>query len=207
MDWCWKEGYLDFNPCAPIGPIKFDQKLIQPLTGLEMEALRDACETYRDKAMIELFYSTGCRLAEMCNLKMHDIDFYTKEVRLFGKGNKHRVSYLNAKAEYMLSRYFELERPKKAPNDFVFLISRYPYSGMRREGVYTRIKRIQKRAGIERSIFPHLIRHTMATDALNRGMALVEVQELLGHARIDTTLIYAKVSNDSVKYNHKRYIV
>lgn len=207
LDWCWKEGYLEFNPCAPIGPIRFDQKLIQPLTGLEMEALRDACESYRDKAMIELFYSTGCRLAEMANLKISDIDFYTKEVRLFGKGSKHRVSYLNAKAEYALTKYFELERSKEATNDSVFLINRRPYTGMKREGLYMCIKRLQKRSGIQRSIFPHLLRHTMATDALNRGMALVEVQGLLGHARIDTTLIYAKVSDESIKYSHKRYIV
>ena len=207
MDWCWKEGYIPNNPCASIKPIKFEEKPREPLSNMELEIVRDACENYRDKAMIELFYSTGCRLSEMVNLKISDIDFTSKEVHLFGKGSKHRTSYLNAKAEYMLKKYFELERPKDSISDSVFVIFRKPYNGMHKESIYARIKAIQKRSGIERSLFPHLLRHTMATDALNRGMNVAEVKEILGHEKLDTTMIYAKISHDSVKFNHKRYIV
>lgn len=207
MDWCWKEGYIPNNPCASIKPIKFEEKPREPLSNMELEIVRDACENYRDKAMIELFYSTGCRLSEMVNLKISDIDFTSKEVHLFGKGSKHRTSYLNAKAEYMLKKYFELERPKKSISDSVFVIFRKPYNEMHKESIYARIKAIQKRSGIERSLFPHLLRHTMATDALNRGMNVAEVKEILGHEKLDTTMIYAKISHDSVKFNHKRYIV
>lgn len=207
MDWCWKEGYITNNPCASIKPIKFEEKPREPLSNMELEIVRDACENYRDKAMIELFYSTGCRLSEMVNLKISDIDFTSKEVHLFGKGSKHRTSYLNAKAEYMLKKYFELERPKESISDSVFVIFRKPYNEMHKELIYARIKAIQKRSGIERSLFPHLLRHTMATDALNRGMSVAEVKEILGHEKLDTTMIYAKISHDSVKFNHKRYIV
>ena len=207
MDWCWKEGYIPNNPCASIKPIKFEEKPREPLSNMELEIVRDACENYRDKAMIELFYSTGCRLSEMVNLKISDIDFASKEVHLFGKGSKHRTSYLNAKAEYMLKKYFELERPKDSISDSVFVIFRKPYNEMHKESIYARIKAIQKRSGIERSLFPHLLRHTMATDALNRGMSVAEVKEILGHEKLDTTMIYAKISHDSVKFNHKRYIV
>ena len=207
MDWCWKEGYIPNNPCASIKPIKFEEKPREPLSNMELEIVRDACENYRDKAMIELFYSTGCRLSEMVNLKISDIDFASKEVHLFGKGSKHRTSYLNAKAEYMLRKYFELERPKESTSDSVFVIFRKPYNGMHKESIYARVKAIQKRSGIERSLFPHLLRHTMATDALNRGMNVAEVKEILGHEKLDTTMIYAKISHDSVKFNHKRYIV
>lgn len=207
MDWCWKEGYIPNNPCASIKPIKFEEKPREPLSNMELEIVRDACENYRDKAMIELFYSTGCRLSEMVNLKISDIDFTSKEVHLFGKGSKHRTSYLNAKAEYMLKKYFELERPKDSISDSVFVIFRKPYNGMHKESIYARIKAIQKRSGIERSLFPHLLRHTMATDALNRGMNVAEVKEILGHEKLDTTMIYAKISHDSVKFNHRRYIV
>lgn len=207
MDWCWKEGYIPNNPCASIKPIKFEEKPREPLSNMELEIVRDACENYRDKAMIELFYSTGCRLSEMVNLKISDIDFTSKEVHLFGKGSKHRTSYLNAKAEYMLKKYFELERPKESISDSVFVIFRKPYNEMHKESIYARIKAIQKRSGIERSLFPHLLRHTMATDALNRGMSVAEVKEILGHENLDTTMIYAKISHDSVKFNHKRYIV
>lgn len=207
MDWCWKEGYIPNNPCASIKPIKFEEKPREPLSSMELEIVRDACENYRDKAMIELFYSTGCRLSEMVNLKISDIDFASKEVHLFGKGSKHRTSYLNAKAEYMLKKYFELERPKDSISDSVFVIFRKPYNGMQKGSIYARVKAIQKRSGIERSLFPHLLRHTMATDALNRGMNVAEVKEILGHEKLDTTMIYAKISHDSVKFNHKRYIV
>lgn len=207
MDWCWKEGYIPNNPCASIKPIKFEEKPREPLSNMELEIVRDACENYRDKAMIELFYSTGCRLSEMVNLKISDIDFTSKEVHLFRKGSKHRTSYLNAKAEYMLKKYFELERPKESISDSVFVIFRKPYNEMHKESIYARIKAIQKRSGIERSLFPHLLRHTMATDALNRGMNVAEVKEILGHEKLDTTMIYAKISHDSVKFNHKRYIV
>lgn len=207
MDWCWKEGYIPNNPCASIKPIKFEEKPREPLSNMELEIVRDACENYRDKAMIELFYSTGCRLSEMVNLKISDIDFASKEVHLFGKGSKHRTSYLNAKAEYMLKKYFELERPKESISDSVFVIFRKPYNGMQKGSIYARVKAIQKRSGIERSLFPHLLRHTMATDALNRGMNVAEVKEILGHEKLDTTMIYAKISHDSVKFNHKRYII
>ncbi len=207
MDWCWKEGYIPNNPCASIKPIKFEEKPREPLSNMELEIVRDACENYRDKAMIEIFYSTGCRLSEMANLKISDIDFTSKEVHLFGKGSKHRTSYLNAKAEYMLKKYFELERPKDSISDSVFVIFRKPYNRMQKGSIYARVKAIQKRSGIERSLFPHLLRHTMATDALNRGMNVAEVKEILGHEKLDTTMIYAKISHDSVKFNHKRYIV
>lgn len=207
MDWCWKEGYIPNNPCASIKPIKFEEKPREPLSNMELEIVRDACENYRDKAIIELFYSTGCRLSEMVNLKISDIDFTSKEVHLFGKGSKHRTSYLNAKAEYMLKKYFELERPKDSISDSVFVIFRKPYNGMQKGSIYARVKAIQKRSGIERSLFPHLLRHTMATTALNRGMNVAEVKEILGHEKLDTTMIYAKISHDSVKFNHKRYII
>lgn len=207
MDWCWKEGYIPNNPCASIKPIKFEEKPREPLSNMELEIVRDACENYRDKAMIELFYSTGCCLSEMVNLKISDIDFTSKEVHLFGKGSKHRTSYLNAKAEYMLKKYFELERPKDSISDSVFVIFRKPYNEMHKGSIYARVKAIQKRSGIERSLFPHLLRHTMATDALNRGMNVAEVKEILGHENLDTTMIYAKISHDSVKFNHKRYII
>lgn len=207
MDWCWKEEYIPNNPCASIKPIKFEEKPREPLSNMELEIVRDACENYRDKAMIELFYSTGCSLSEMVNLKISDIDFTSKEVHLFGKGSKHRTSYLNAKVEYMLKKYFELERPKDSISDSVFVIFRKPYNEMHKGSIYARVKAIQKRSGIERSLFPHLLRHTMATDALNRGMNVAEVKEILGHEKLDTTMIYAKISHDSVKFNHKRYIV
>lgn len=102
LEWCKNEEYIDKNPCKQIQPIKFEIKPREPLTSIELELIRDSCENYREKALIELFYSTGCRVSEMVNLNRNDINFDTGEVYLFGKGNKHRISYLNAKAEVSL---------------------------------------------------------------------------------------------------------
>lgn len=98
LEWCRNERYISDNPANRISAIKYEVKPREPLTGVEMELLRDACRTYREKAIIETFYSTGCRVSELVNLNRTDIDFRTGEVMLFGKGNKHRVSYINARA-------------------------------------------------------------------------------------------------------------
>lgn len=205
--WCQKEGYLLSNPCGKIGVIKFEVKPREPLSNMELEMVRDACETYRDKAMIELFYSTGCRVSEMVVLKISDINFQAKEVHLFGKGNKHRISYLNARAEYMLKKYFEEERPEKSTSESVFVKGRYPFTGLQKQAIQDRIRKIGEKSGIGRSLFPHLLRHTMATTALNRGMNVAEIKEILGHEKLSTTMIYAKISQDAVKYDHRRYVV
>lgn len=205
--WCQKEGYLPSNPCEKISPIKFEVKPREPLSNMELEMVRDACENYRDRAMIELFYSTGCRVSEMVVLKVSDIDFRSKEVHLFGKGSKHRVSYLNARAEYMLKKYFSEERPEQALSDSVFIRERAPFTGLQKQAIQDRIRNIGKKSGIGRSLFPHLLRHTMATTAINRGMNVAEIKEILGHEKLSTTMIYAKISHDSVKFNHSRYIV
>lgn len=105
LEWCRNERYISDNPANRISAIKYEVKPREPLTGVDMELLRDACRTYREKAIIETFYSTGCRVSELVNLNRTDIDFRTGEVMLFGKGNKHRVSYINARAEVALKKY------------------------------------------------------------------------------------------------------
>ena len=158
----------------------------------------------REKAIIELFYSTGCRVSEMVNLNKSDINFKSGEVFLFGKGNKHRTSYLNAKSEVYLKKYLHT---RNDDNNALIVSERKPYQRLSKTGIERIVRIIGKRSNIGRNLYPHLIRHTTATDALKRGMNITDVQAMLGHAKIDTTMIYAKISQDSVQYNHKKYIV
>lgn len=204
FDWCFQEGYIPQNPCRQIHPIKYETKLVEPLTGVELELVRDACRTQREKALVEMFYSTGCRVSEMARLQKTDVDFRKGEVHLFGKGSKHRISYINAKAEVALKKYL-LQRTDDNPS--LFVSARKPYKPLAKEGIEAIIKKIGERSEIGRRVYPHLIRHTTATDALERGMNVAEVQKILGHEKLDTTMIYAKVCQENVKFDHKRFIV
>lgn len=204
FEWCQNEGYINRNPCRLIRPIKFEQKPRTPLNGLELALIRYACRTYREKAMIELLYSTGCRVSELVTLNKSDINFQKGEVRLFGKGKKHRISYINSNAEIAIKQYIKF---RKDDNDALFVSDRKPHNRLSKSGVERVVSVIGDRSGIGRKLYPHLIRHTTATDALNRGMSISEVQKILGHEKLDTTMIYAKVSQDNIKFNHKKYIV
>lgn len=204
FDWCFQEGYLPENPCRQIHPIKYEMKMVEPLTGIELELVRDACRTPREKALVETFYSTGCRVSEMAALTKDDIDFRKGEVHLFGKGAKHRISYINAKAEVSLKKYLSSRIDN---NPALFVSERKPYKALQKSAIEQIIKKIGERSGVGRRVYPHLIRHTTATDALERGMNVAEVQKILGHEKLDTTMIYAKVCQENVKFNHKRFIV
>lgn len=205
FSWCYSEEYLPVNPCSRVEPFKYEVKLREPLTDYEMEMIRDACRDYKDRAIIEVLYSTGCRISELMRLKLTDIDYETKEVHLFGKGKKHRVSYLNAKAEFMLKKYIENER--KGDSEYIFVISRKPYTPIKMQGLQDRVRKIGKLAGLNRNLYPHLLRHTVTSDAANRGMPIPELQQMLGHVKISTTMIYAHISQENVKHDHKKYII
>lgn len=205
LGWCKREGYLLNNPCENIKRIKFNEVQRKPLTSMELEMVRDSCNTYKDKALIELFYSTGARVSEIANLKISDINFKTKEVYILGKGNKYRTSYLSAKAELMLKKYFELER--KGNSDSVFVLDAKPFTGMKVVGIQTRVRKLGEKAGLERRLHCHLLRHTFASDFLSRGANITDVQRILGHEKLDTTMIYAHISQENVKHDHKKYII
>ena len=204
FEWLYTEGYIRKNICKQVNPIKYEDKEREPLSGVEMELLRYACQSYRDRAIVEMFYSTGCRVSELIILTKNDVDFQTGEVHLFGKGSKHRTSYLNAKAEVALKRYLCM---RNDDNNALFITQCKPYRALKKTSVERIIRIIGEHSGIGRSVYPHLIRHTTATDALERDMNITEVQKILGHKKLDTTMIYAKVCQENVRYSHRRYIV
>lgn len=204
FEWCRDEGYINKNPCKQIHPIKYNVRPLDPLTGIELEVVRDACKTYREKAIIETLYSTGCRVSELMNLSKNDINFQTKEVMLLGKGNKYRISYINARAEVALKKYLDI---RTDDNTALFVGERKPHNGIKKTTIEKIVREIGQRSGIGRRVYPHLIRHTTGTDALMRGMTLPELQELFGHVKPETTMIYAKTCRDNIKHNHQRCIV
>lgn len=204
FDWCVKDEYLAKNPCSRINPIKFEIKPREPLDDIELELVRDACKDYRERAIIELFYSTGCRVSEMVVLKKSDIDFQTKEVHLFGKGSKHRISYINARAEVALKKYWFT---RDDCCDSAIATIRKPYRGVTKTQLEQIVRKIGERSEIGRNLYPHLIRHTTASSALERGMNVTDLQKMLGHEKLDTTMIYAKVNQESVRYNHHKYVI
>ena len=204
FEWAANEGYIGSNPCRNIKPIKYERPKRKPLTGIELEKVRNACDNLKDKALLELFYSTGCRVTEMERLDISDIDFQTKEVLLFGKGDKHRISYLNAKAEIAIKNYLDSRNDNE---EALFVSDRKPYGRLKKPAIEKRIRVLGEKSGMGRRLYPHLIRHTTATDGLDRGMPVEEVQQILGHVNIATTMIYAEVSRANVKNNHRKCIV
>ena len=203
LQWCADEGYVQKNICKQVKPIRYEATPREPLTDIEMAFIRRACRSDRDTAIIEMLYSTGCRVSELCRLDKSDVDFQSRAVYLFGKGQKHRTSYMSADAMISLGIYL---RDRKDDNAALFIALQRPPRRLTIAGVQWIVRQIGIRSGIGRPLHPHLIRHTMATDALNRGMDITEIQQLLGHEKLETTMIYAKISDESVRQSHRKYV-
>lgn len=203
FDWLHTNGYVNSNPCALIKPIHFEKKERDPLNDIEMEKIRAAYSTLREKVIIELLYSTGCRVSELCGLKLNDLNLEQKEVHVFGKGKKHRTVFLNARALVTLQNYLEKRNFK---SDYVIASERVPHNNVTPRTIQLVVKALGEKAGIEDRVFPHRIKHTTATDAINRGMPIEQVQILLGHEKITTTQIYAKCSKENLKNSYFKYI-
>ena len=198
--WLNAKGYIPKNPTAGLEPIKVEKKIKQPFTDEELEKLRRICEEERDLALIEFLYSTGVRVSELVALNRKDIDFYGKNVVVYGKGSKERETYLNASSCLHLKAYLD---SRTDSNEALFVSARAPHTRLTVAGVEKVLRRIGKDAGVAK-VHPHRFRRTMATNVLKKGMPLEEVKELLGHTKLDTTMIYCTVSRDNVKHSHQK---
>ena len=167
-----------------------------------METLRDACHEIRDLAMIDLLASTGMRVGELVKINCEDIDFHERQCIVFGKGNKEREVYFNARTKIHLKRYLE---SRKDNNPALFVSLSLPHNRLSIGGVEKRLRQLGKRVGLSK-IHPHKFRRTLATMAIDKGMPIEQVQRLLGHVKIDTTLHYAMVNQTNVKMAHRKYI-
>lgn len=198
--WCSGEGYITKNPAANIKAIKKEARIKKPFSEIELEMIRKSAKSKRDSAIIEVLYSTGVRVSELCAMNRNDIN--DDEILVFGKGEKERIVYLNAKAKIAVKEYLD-ERTDDCEALFVSARSK---KRLQPGSVESLIRDAGEKVGIP-CCHPHRFRRTAATIALNRGMPLEQVQKMLGHENIQTTTIYARSDMENVKASHGKYVV
>lgn len=206
FSWAADEGYIQSNPMRTIPAIKYEKKPRENLTQLELEYLRQCCQTPRERAIIEFLFSTGCRVSELSGVKLSDIDWTARTVHLFGKGSKHRTSFINAKCEVTLKAYL---KTRTDDCEFLFVTERKPYRQLKRDALEKIVRTISGRSSgeMQKHVTPHVLRHTTATLALQNGMPIADISKLLGHEKIDTTMIYVHTCMESVQAGHRKYVV
>lgn len=202
FSWLEDEDYIIKSPIRRIHKIKTTKVVRETYSDETIEKLRDGCEEIRDLAMIDFLSSTGVRVGELVKLNKEDINFDERSCIVFGKGSKEREVYFDARTKLHLEKYLSI-REDDNPALFVSLLS--PYDRLEISGVEIRLKKIGKDLDLQR-VHPHKFRRTMATKAIDKGMPIEQVQRLLGHAKIDTTLQYAMVNQNNVKLSHHKYI-
>ena len=202
FSWLEDEDYILKSPMRRIHKIKTKQQVKEIISDEMIEKMRDNCEELRDLAIVDMLASTGMRIGEMVLLNKADINFNERECVVFGKGDKERVVYFDARTKIHLQNYID-SRADDEPALFVTL--RAPYTRIKIGGIESRLREMGKNLEIEK-IHPHKFRRTLATMAIDKGMPIEQLQQLLGHKRIDTTLQYAMVKQSNVKQAHRRYI-
>lgn len=203
FSWLVDEDNIRKSPMRKIKSLKIDKlRSRHPLTAEQLELVRDGCRGYKEKALVEFLVSSGCRVSEVAGLRVDDIDWRDRKCKVIGKGNKERTVYFSVRAKLMLQFYIAERRGGEA----LFASSRAPYEPLTDRGIEKMISKLGKRIGMERPLYPHLMRHTFASHALNCGMELTIIQHLLGHSDPKTTLIYAEIDPIRVQYEYNRMI-
>ena len=202
FSWLEEEDYVLKSPMKRIHKIKTKQQVKETISDEDIEKMRDHCECARDLAMIDLLYSTGIRVGELVNLNIEDINFEARECVVFGKGDKERKVYFDAKAKIHLQQYL---RTRTDSNPALFVTLDAPHNRLKISGVEIRIRKLGRKLNLNK-IHPHKFRRTMATRAIDKGMPIEQVQKILGHSQIDTTMQYAIVNQINVKTSHQKFI-
>ena len=200
--WLEEEDYIIKSPMRRIHKIKTTKTVKEVISDEEIEKMRDKCKNLRDLAIIDLLYSTGIRIGELVRLNIDDIDFEERECIVFGKGDKERRVYFDAKTKIHLMGYIN---SRFDTNPALFVTLDAPYDRLQISGVEIRLRHLGRELGINK-IHPHKFRRTMATRAIDKGMPIEQVQKLLGHSQIDTTMHYAIVNQTNVKVAHRKFI-
>lgn len=203
FSWLEKEDYIVKSPMRKIASTKKSKRIKENLTPEELEQLRISCKTLRQKAMINVFYSTGCRLSEICALNISDIDWVNNKINVIGKGDSERVVFLNAKAKIHLNNYL---KSRKDNENALFVGDRFPHKRLGQRGFQVEFHKLGIKANINKSIHPHIMRHCFATTAINNGASLQDVQHMLGHSSPDTTQIYIDLNIDDIQLSHRKFV-
>ena len=202
FSWLEDEEYLIKSPIRRIHKVKTTSSIKDTYSDEDLEKMRDSCVEKRDLALIDMLASTGMRVGELVLLNQSDIDFNERECKVLGKGNKERIVYFDARTKIHLQEYLD---SRLDDCEALFVTLKAPHSRLTIGGVESRVREIGKRLNIEK-VHPHKFRRTLATKAIDKGMPIEQLQQLLGHKRIDTTLQYAMVKQSNVKLAHKKYI-
>lgn len=202
FSWLEEEDYILKSPMKRIHKIKTRTVVKHVISDEGIEKLRDNCSTKRDLAIIDLLYSTGIRVGELVNLNVDDIDLEDRECVVYGKGDKERRVYFDAKAKVHIEDYI---KSREDNNEALFVTLDAPHERLKISGVEIRLRQLGRQLKLER-IHPHKFRRTMATRAIDKGMPIEQVQKILGHSQIDTTMQYAMVNQANVKTSHQRYM-
>lgn len=202
FSWLEDEGYIFKSPIRRIHKVKTDKIIKETYTDEELETLRDNTTTIRDLAIIDILASTGMRIGEMVLLNKTDINFSERECKVLGKGNKERIVYFDARTKLHLKQYLDFRQDE---NKALFVSLRKPNNRITIGGIESRLRKMGRDLKISK-VHPHKFRRTLATMAIDKGMPIEQLQRLLGHQRIDTTLQYAMVKQSNVKIAHRKYI-
>lgn len=202
FSWLEDEDYIIKSPVRRIHRIKAASTIKETYTDEQLESMRDNCDNPRDLALIDILASTGMRVGELVLLNRDDISFDERECIVFGKGDKERMVYFDARTKIHLQNYLDSRTDN---NEALFVSLKAPYNRMKIGGIELRLREMGKQLNIEK-VHPHKFRRTLATVAIDKGMPIEQLQKLLGHQRIDTTLQYAMVKQSNVKIAHRKYI-
>ena len=200
--WLENEDYIVKSPVRKIHKVKTTRRVKETLTDENLEKLRDTCSNVKDLAILELLISTGMRVGELIRLNISDINFQERSCIVLGKGNSEREVYFSAKSKMYIKKYLETRTDN---NEALFVSLIKPYNRLGISGVEILIRNLGREANINK-VHPHKFRRTMATMAIDKGMPIEQVQKLLGHIKIDTTMEYAMVNQNNVKNSHRKYV-
>jgi len=203
FSWLKMEEYISKNPMSNIKTIKEDGRLREPLTSEEMEVLISGATTLREKAILSFFYASCVRLSELVSVDISDVDFNNCKLNVIGKGNKERTVYFNVRAKINLKNYLN---SRDDDCEALFVTKNAPIGRFGNRGVQREIKQIQKKSGLKKNVFPHILRHTGASHMLSKGINIETIQEILGHSDLNTTKIYSKSSQPNIEYEYKKYM-
>ena len=202
FSWLEDEDYVVKSPVRRIHKVKTCKTVKETYSDEDLELMRDECDGIRDLAIIDLLASTGMRVGELVKLNKKDIDFQNRECIVLGKGNKQRKAYFDARTKLHLKKYID---SREDDNEALFVSLQKPYNRLQISGVEIRLRELGNRLNIDK-VHPHKFRRTLATAAIDKGMPIEQVQQLLGHQSIDTTLQYSMVNQNNVKESHRKYI-
>ena len=202
FSWLEEEDFIIKSPIRRIHKVKTGTTVKEVISDESIEIMRDGCDSIRDLAMIDLLYSTGIRVGELVHLDISDIDFEERECIVYGKGDKERRVYFDARTKLHIQEYL---KKRTDSNKALFVSLNQPNKRLRISGVEIRLRELGKKFKINR-VHPHKFRRTMATRAIDKGMPIEQVQHILGHQQIDTTMKYAMVIQNNVKASHRKYI-